>query len=90
MRACVFVRVCVCACVCVCARLLIFIRVDPSSHCPEEAVFLPVISPVKSQKLYIVLPYSITGQISDPMAVYRESKLANVWTDEEKRIFREK
>ncbi len=32
----------------------------------------------------------LAGLIKDPMAVYRAAKLANVWTDEEKKIFREK
>ena len=34
--------------------------------------------------------YSSNGLIADPMAVYRETKLINVWSDEEKRLFREK
>ena len=34
--------------------------------------------------------HSSNGLIQDPMAVYRAAKLTNVWTDEEKKIFREK
>ena len=30
------------------------------------------------------------GLITDPMAMYRESKVTNIWTDEEKRVFKEK
>jgi len=30
------------------------------------------------------------GLITDPMALYRESKFTNIWTDEEKRVFKEK
>ena len=34
--------------------------------------------------------YMYVGLIEDPMAFYREAKLTNVWTDDEKKIFREK
>ena len=34
--------------------------------------------------------YNNNGLIPDPMAVHREAKFSNIWTDEEKAIFRDK
>jgi nuclear receptor co-repressor 2 len=34
--------------------------------------------------------HSCNGLIQDPMAMYRAAKLTNVWTDDEKKTFREK
>ena len=33
---------------------------------------------------------SLIGTVRDPMALHKEEKVTNIWTEEEKRIFREK
>ena len=60
-------------------------------------------APARSRRTHALIPamvlgrpeerlafHSTNGLIQDPMAVYRASKVTNVWTDEEKTIFREK
>lgn len=66
-------------------------------------VSLHVQAPARSRRTHALIPamvvggpeerlvfHSINGLIQDPMAVYRAAKLTNVWSDEEKKIFREK
>ena len=60
-------------------------------------------APARSRRTHALIPamvlggpeerlafYSTNGLIQDPMAVYRASKITNVWADGEKTIFREK
>lgn len=59
--------------------------------------------PVRSRKTHAVIPPMLTdeqdrrvrflnrnGLISDPMALHRDSRFVNAWSEEEKGIFRDK
>lgn len=60
-------------------------------------------APARSRRTHALIPamvvggpeerlmfHSSNGLIQDPMALYRAAKLTNVWSDEEKKTFREK
>lgn len=59
--------------------------------------------PVRNRKTHAVIPPMLTderdrrvkffnenGLISDPMALYRQSRFVNIWSEREKAIFRDK
>lgn len=60
-------------------------------------------APVRNRRTHAVIPsmlteecdqrvcfYNTNGLIDDPMALHRDSRFINVWSDEEKGIFRDK
>ena len=56
-------------------------------HRRTHATIPSMLTDEKERKVQFI---STNGLVKDPMAIYRESKAISTWTDEEKRIFKEK
>ena len=52
-----------------------------------HATIPPMLHDKKDQRIRF---YNRNGRILDPMALHRDAKFTNLWTEEEKSIFRDK